>query len=123
ETVLMKSISLFTIKHYLLLVAFCLLVTSSTFAHSASTLDRIKKTGTIRIANTQTSPPWSMLDKNNRPTGYDVAIAKELAQRIGIKNVVFIADTYANFVSGLKAGKYDLVVNDLTPTKPRQKQI
>src|SRR5699024_2840093 len=113
----MKSISLHTIKHYLLLGVFCLLVTSSTFAQSTSTLDRIKKTGAIRIANTQTSPPWSMLDENNRPTGYDVAVAKELAQRIGIKKVIFIADTYANFVSGLKTGKYDLVVNDLTPTK------
>lgn len=79
--------------------------------------------GVIRIANTQASPPWSMLDDKNQPAGYDVEVAKEVAKRIGVARVEFVADLFKNFVEGLKAGKYDLVMNDLTPTVEREKQV
>lgn len=100
-----------------------LFLTAAACAHAGDSLDRIMKTQVIRIANTQTSPPWSMLGADNKPTGYDVAVAKELAKRMGIAKVEFVADTYKNFVSGLKTSKYDLVMNDLTPTTERKKQI
>ncbi|MDQ0026792.1 cystine transport system substrate-binding protein [Variovorax paradoxus] len=79
--------------------------------------------GVIRIANTQASPPWSMLDDKNQPAGYDVEVAKEVAKRIGVARVEFVADLFKNFVEGLKAGKYDIVMNDLTPTAEREKQV
>ncbi|MET3383215.1 transporter substrate-binding domain-containing protein [Variovorax paradoxus] len=79
--------------------------------------------GVIRIANTQASPPWSMLDDKNQPAGFDVEVAKEVAKRIGVARVEFVADLFKNFVEGLKAGKYDLVMNDLTPTAEREKQV
>lgn len=92
-------------------------------ASADESLARIKQAGEIRIANTQTSPPWSFIDAQNKPEGYDVAMAKEVARRIGVPKVVFIADTFKNFVEGLKADKYDLVMNDLTPTKERAMQV
>ncbi|WP_318835774.1 transporter substrate-binding domain-containing protein [Burkholderia cepacia] len=82
----------------------------------------MKSEGTIRIANTQTSPPWSALDNNNQPAGYDVDVAREVAKRMGLK-VVFVGDSWNNFVQGLKSGKYDLVMCDLTPTSERAKQV
>ena len=82
-----------------------------------------RSAGVIRIANTQASPPWSMLDDKNQPAGYDVEVAKEVAKRIGVAQVEFVADLFKNFVEGLKAGKYDLVMNDLTPTAEREKQV
>ncbi|UYO93200.1 transporter substrate-binding domain-containing protein [Pollutimonas sp. M17] len=108
----------------LMVAAACALgIAFSSLAVAADSLERIKSEQLIRIANTQTSPPWSMLGDDNKPTGYDVAMARELAKRMGIAKVVFTADTYKNFVSGLKTGKYDLVMNDLTPTAERMKQI
>ncbi|MDR3399402.1 MAG: ABC transporter substrate-binding protein [Pandoraea sp.] len=92
-------------------------------AYAADLLAQARASGTIRVANTQSSPPWSMLDDNNKPAGYDVAVAREVARRLGIKNVVFVADSFKNFVEGLNAGKYELVMNDLTPTPERQKQV
>lgn len=82
-----------------------------------------RASGVIRIANTQASPPWSLLDDSNLPAGYDVEVAKEVARRIGVGRVEFVADLFKNFVEGLKAGKYDLVMNDLTPTAEREKQV
>lgn len=89
----------------------------------SSSLGDIRSNGVIRIANTQTSPPWSLIDSNNQPTGYDVEVAREVAKRIGVAKVEFVADTWSNFVEGLKTGKYDLVMNDLTPTPERAKQV
>lgn len=86
-------------------------------------LNSIRDRGVIRIANTQSSPPWSYLDENNQADGYDVAMAKEVARRLDISRVEFVADTFQNFVQGLKTDKYDLVMNDLTPTEARKKQV
>lgn len=92
-------------------------------ARAEDTLTKLRAVGVIRIANTQSTPPWSMLGPNNRPEGYDVAVAEELAKRLKIAKVVFVADSFKNFVEGLKTNKYDLVMNDLTPTPEREKQV
>lgn len=89
----------------------------------ADILANARASGVIRIANTQSSPPWSLLDDKLQPAGYDVEVAKEVARRIGVAKPVFIADSFKNFVEGLKVGKYDLVMNDLTPTPERAKQV
>ncbi|OON42134.1 cysteine ABC transporter substrate-binding protein [Izhakiella australiensis] len=97
-------------------------LSSVAFAADNSLAD-IRAKGEIRIANTQASPPWSFINDRDQPDGYDVAMAKEVAKRIGIARVTFIADTFKNFVEGLKTDKYDLVMNDLTPTPEREKQV
>ncbi|NYH26661.1 ABC transporter substrate-binding protein [Paraburkholderia bryophila] len=102
--------------------AFCTAFCTST-ASAADLLAEAKASHVLRVANTQSSPPWSLLDDNNQPSGYDVAIAKEVGKRIGVPNVVFVADSFKNFVEGLKSAKYDLVMNDLTPTPERAKQV
>lgn len=94
-----------------------------TQAQAADLLASAKSAGVLRVANTQSSPPWSLLDNSNQPAGYDVEMAKELAKRIGVPKVVFVADSFKNFVEGLKSGKYDIVMNDLTPTPERSKQV
>ena len=94
-------------------------------AHGAGDhlLAHIKADGVLRIANTQSSPPWTFLNEANQPVGYDIDMAKEVARRMGIPKVEFVADSFKNFVEGLKADKYDLVMNDLTPTPEREKQV
>jgi len=99
------------------------LALGSTAAHAEDSLAKIKQLGEIRIANTQSSPPWSYIDDKNNADGYDVAIANEVAKRIGVPKVVFVADTFKNFVEGLKTNKYDMVMNDLTPTTERKLQV
>lgn len=104
-------------------VALCTAFSFPATVQAADLLAQAKASGTLRVANTQSSPPWSMLDESNNPVGYDVAIAKEVGKRIGVPNIVFVADSFKNFVEGLKTGKYDLVMNDLTPTPEREQQV
>ncbi|MBK5012430.1 transporter substrate-binding domain-containing protein [Pseudomonas sp. S60] len=92
-------------------------------ACAEDSLKVIKERGVIRVANTQSSPPWSYLGEDNNAAGYDVAIAKEVAKRIGVPKVEFVADSFKNFVEGLKTDKYDVVMNDVTPTEERRKQV
>lgn len=92
-------------------------------AHADNALQTLRERGVLRVANTQASPPWSYLGDDNQPAGYDVAIAKEIAKRIGVAKVEFVADSFKNFVEGIKADKYDLVLNDVTPTEERKKQV
>jgi cystine transport system substrate-binding protein len=92
-------------------------------AEGDTKLATLRASGTMRVGITQTSPPWTYLGDDNKPAGYDVAVAREVGRRIGVPNVVFVADTFKNFMEGLKADKYDFVFNDLAPTSERQRVV
>ncbi|REG49609.1 amino acid ABC transporter substrate-binding protein (PAAT family) [Paraburkholderia sp. BL6669N2] len=92
-------------------------------ATSDNSLADLQKKGVLTIANTQTSPPWSFLGTDNKLAGYDVDVANEVARRLGIKKVEFVADTFSNFVDGLKTGKYDLIVSGMAATSERKKVV
>lgn len=112
-----------SIRRTLLLSVLVLTTGVPAWAQPKDILAAARAAGVIRIANTQASPPWSLLDDKNQPAGYDVEVAKEVAKRIGVPKIEFVADLFKNFVEGLKADKYDLVMNDLTPTAERMKQV
>jgi L-cystine transport system substrate-binding protein len=92
-------------------------------AQSADALTQIRNKEEIIVANTQASPPWSQLDANNQPAGYDVDVAREIARRIGAKKVIFVADTFSNFIDGLRTGKYDIIVNSMAATAERKRVV
>jgi len=107
-----------------LLLPFAICFTNAAKAvTSDNSLVDLQNKGVLTIANTQTSPPWSFLGTDNRLAGYDVDVANEVARRLGIKKVVFIADTFSNFVDGLKTGKYDLIVSGMAATSERKKVV
>jgi cystine transport system substrate-binding protein len=90
---------------------------------SDSSLEILLKRGVVRVADTQSSPPWSYLGADNQPTGYDVAVAREIFRRIGVAKVELIADSFKNFVEGIRTQKYDVVVNSLARTSEREKAV
>lgn len=96
---------------------------SSAFAETDDSLSRIREAGVVRVANTQTSRPWSFIDDQNQPSGYDVAVAREIFKRIGVPKVEFVADKFTSFVDSIKTHKYDAVVNSLANTPERAKIV
>ncbi|MFZ5990202.1 MAG: transporter substrate-binding domain-containing protein [Deinococcota bacterium] len=119
----MKSIS----KATWLGVATVLLVTGGwvqeTQAQGQDLLARVKAAGVLRVANTQASPPWSMIDDNKQLVGFDVDVANELAKRLGIPKVEFVAGRFADFIAGIEANKYDIVIAGQTVTEERKKAV
>ncbi|HTO63166.1 MAG TPA: transporter substrate-binding domain-containing protein [Bradyrhizobium sp.] len=82
-------------------------------------LAELRASSTMRVGVTLTSAPWTYLGSDNKPAGYDVEVATEVGRRLGIANVVFVGDSFKNFIEGLRTDKYDAVFNDLTPTPER----
>lgn len=104
-------------------IGLALFFCSSAHAIEDTSLSRLISSGTVRVANTQTSPPLSFSDENNQPDGYDVAVAKEIFKRLNVPNVVFVADKFSNFVQSIAAQKYDVVINSMANTPERAKIV
>ncbi|MEV6041654.1 transporter substrate-binding domain-containing protein [Nonomuraea sp. NPDC052116] len=91
-------------------------------AKSSDLLERVKAAGVIRVAQTQANPPWNFLE-NGKPAGYDVDVANELAKRLGIAKVEFVASNFQSFIAGVQAGRFDAVIAGQTITDERKKQV
>jgi cystine transport system substrate-binding protein len=90
---------------------------------SDNVLQRVQDSGTLRVALTQANPPWNYLDDAGKPVGYDVDVAHEVAQRIGVENVEFVASNFQSFIEGVRAGRFDIVISGQTITEERKKQV
>ncbi|WP_203237665.1 transporter substrate-binding domain-containing protein [Streptomyces sp. CdTB01] len=90
---------------------------------SGSTLDNARSKGTLRVALTEANPPWNFLDGNNKPAGYDVDVARELAKRLGIGKVEFVGSDFGSFIEGVRAERFDIVISGQTITAEREKQV
>jgi cystine transport system substrate-binding protein len=75
------------------------------------------------VAITQANPPWNFLENGNRPMGYDVDVAHEVAKRLNIDRVEFIGSDFASFVGGIQADRFDIVISGQTTTAERSKQV
>jgi len=116
----MKILPLHTLYKAAATIAGVLLCSTMALADQGQdSLARIKAAGTVQVATTFTSRPWSFIDEQNQPDGYDVAVSREIFKRIGVAKVEFIADKFANFVQSLSTHKYDLVVSGMANTPDR----
>ncbi len=106
-----------------------LLVTASAVLSGCSgggtdnVLQRVQDNGTLRVALTQANPPWNYLDDAGKPVGYDVDVAHEVARRIGVEDVEFVASNFQSFIEGVRAGRFDIVISGQTITDERKKQV
>lgn len=75
----------------------------------------------LRIATDATFPPFHFVEENGVVTGFDVELARELAQHAGYEADVRIVD-YEELFSGLHEGAYDLVAATTGITAERGRQ-
>ena len=101
--------------------------TPDTGAPASSTSDNllsaVEDAGVIRVANTQANPPWNFVDGSKGLAGYDVDVARELAERLGIDDVQFVPGTFENFIPGVQAGRWDMVISGQTITEERKREV
>ena len=78
--------------------------------------------GTILVANDINYPPQSFIDPNSHKlVGFDVDVAKKVAQILGLK-VVWKHPLWANVIAGLQQGKFDVSIGSMT-VKPDRKKL
>ena len=76
-------------------------------------LQRVIDSGVLRVAAEPGTPPM-LFKEGNRYDGFDYAIAKAVAKRIGVDDVVIVAGKYSELPARLIAGKADVVISGYT---------
>ena len=88
-------------------------------ADAADDLDRILAAGVITIGTEGTWPPMTYHDEAGELTGFDVEVAKAIAEKLGVK-AEFVETDWDSLIAGLGVGRFDIIVNEVTPTEERK---
>lgn len=91
----------------------------------SSSLEEIKKRGTIKIGVFSDKPPFGYVDSNGDNQGFDVAIAKRFAKDLlgDESKVEFVLVEAANRVAFLESNKVDIIMANFTVTDERKEKV
>ena len=81
-------------------------------------LAQIKERGSIIVAMEGTWAPWTYHDEDDNLVGYDVEVAQNIAEKLGVE-VEFVEGAWDGLLAGLDAGRYDIMVNGVGVTDER----
>ena len=86
-------------------------------------LARVCDAGVIRVSTDPEYPPQSFLDEEtNELDGFDVDVAKEIAERLGVE-VQFETPAFDAVVAGSWADRWDMSVGSVTVTPEREEAL
>ena len=91
-------------------------------ANAGAVLDRIMSTKTMTLSSDAEYPPQSFLNDKNEMDGFDVAVAKEIARRLGVE-LKIVTPAWEIIVAGNWGKRWDISVGSMTPTKARAKVL
>ena len=86
---------------------------------SGSLIERINNKGTVAVGTEGTYAPFTYHDKDGKLTGYDVEVTRAVAEKLGVK-VEFKETQWDSMMAGLKAGRFDVVANQVGLTSPER---
>lgn len=95
---------------------------SSSDTASDSSLDdllsTIKERGYITVAMEGTWAPWTYHDEDDNLVGFDVEVAKAVADELGV-DVQYQEGEWDGLLAGVQSGRYDIMVNGVGYTEER----
>lgn len=101
-------------------LAFALPLLSTPAYATPDQLAEAKKRGTLRIGMEGSYPPFNYRNvKSGALEGFDVELAKALAERLGLLPE-FVTGEWSGMLAGLQAGRFDVVINNVGMTPERQ---
>jgi len=108
-------------KKRILCIAFALVVLVAAGAYAAgnvrediineSTIEQVSQRGVLRVGMS-TFVPWAMNDKSGNLIGFEIDVARRLAQDLGVK-VEFIPTKWSGIVPALLTGKFDIIIGGM----------
>lgn len=84
-------------------------------------VDQIKERGTLRVGMS-TFVPWAMRNKQGELIGFEIDVAKRLAQDSGLK-VEFVPTAWDGIIPALLAKKFDVIIGGMSVTPERSKSV
>lgn len=81
-------------------------------------LAEIKERGTIIVATEGCWAPWTYHNEADELVGFDVEIAKAVAEKLGVK-AEFVEVDFDGILAGIDVGRYDITANGIEVTADR----
>lgn len=82
-----------------------------------STIEQVMKRGVLRVGM-DIFQPWAMKDKNGKLIGFEIDVARRLAEDMGVK-VEFVPTAWSGIIPALLTGKFDVIIGGMGITPKR----
>jgi glutamate/aspartate transport system substrate-binding protein len=98
-------------------------------ASSSPVLDRIRDTGTIRLAHRESSVPFSYFDADKKPVGYALDLCLRVVDKLRTElkrpdlKVQYVAVTSSTRISTIAEGKAEMECGSTTNTRERREKV
>ncbi|MCK3770703.1 ABC transporter substrate-binding protein [Microbacterium aerolatum] len=79
--------------------------------------------GQIRVASLGDSKPYTFTDASGEFTGFDVELFTDVAERIGIDDVVFTGQDFSGLLAAVANGQFDVGVAAIGITEEREQTV
>lgn len=86
-----------------------------------STVEQVKRKGVLRVGM-DTFKPWAMKSKTGEYVGFEIDVAKQLAEDMGVK-VEFVPTKWDGIVPALLTGKFDVIIGGMGITTKRSFKV
>jgi len=87
----------------------------------SSIIDKVIRKGKLRVG-LSSFVPWAMQDKKGEWVGFEIDVAKQLAEDMGVK-IEFVPTKWEGLIPSLLTGKFDLIIAGMTGTPQRALKI
>ncbi len=86
-----------------------------------STLEQILKRGVLKVGFS-TFVPWAMSDKKGEYIGFEIDVAKRLAEDMGVK-VEFVPTKWSGIIPALLTGEFDIIIGGMSIKTERNLKV
>ncbi len=87
-----------------------------------STLEKILKSGELRVGFEAGYMPFEMTDKKGRFVGFDIDVAKEMAKAMGVKFTP-VNTAWDGIIPSLITNKFDIIISGMTVLQERNLKV
>jgi polar amino acid transport system substrate-binding protein len=89
---------------------------------NSPTIDRISKSGVLRVGMSGNQPPLNMTDRTGKTIGLEVDLAQALADSMGVELTV-VTKPFWELLGAVQSGDVDVVFSGLTMTPERNTRV
>ena len=86
-----------------------------------STVEKVIRRGILKVGMS-TFVPWAMKDKTGKLIGFEIDVASQLAEDMGVK-VEFVPTKWAGIIPALLTGKFDVIIGGMSIRPDRNLKV
>lgn len=89
---------------------------------AAPVLDRVVRSGELRVATSGRQPPYSATSRSGQLMGFDVELARLLGEALGV-DITFVTKPFPALLDTLTTGEADVVISGVAITPERNLRV